>query len=431
MRRFVSTIVFLLLCLVPLTVGASNEVSFSDNTDIYFTATGITITVLSGSVCDSVELGTSNVVFTLSVNSSVTLKSSEGRQMDSTLSINNTCNSDGTAELTLPGQGSATEITVTPTSVFCPTGGGGVSGGGPVTPTPTPSMPTTTTGKVTATASAGGKTTVTSAENTTATVEMPAGAVSVSTEVAVTPTAKSTIATSAPAPAGKSVVGGYVYNLTATADRASVSTFAKALTITLSYTASQIAGLNENTLKIHYWDEATSKWITLVTTIDKINKKLSTTVTHFTYFAILGEPAVGEELPPEEPGEAIDTSLKEGDLIRGPDGIKVYIINAYGYKRHIFNPAVFGMYRHFTWGSIKGINQATLDSYTTSDLYRADGDYKVYSLEEIDEAAGKAIKHWLDMTAEQFVAKGYSWEQVFIVNSVERDYYATGAEMTY
>ncbi|MFA4917470.1 MAG: hypothetical protein WC560_12485, partial [Syntrophales bacterium] len=115
--------------------------------------------------------------------------------------------------------------------------------------------------------------------------------------------------------------------------------------------------------------------------------------------------------------------LNEGDLVRGPDGVKVYIINAYGYKRHIYNPAVFGMYGHFTWNSIKTVDQATIDSYTVSDIYRANGDTKVY------QTAQDGIKRWFDMTAEQFAAS-YNWNQVFIVNGAERDYYSTGSSIT-
>lgn len=117
--------------------------------------------------------------------------------------------------------------------------------------------------------------------------------------------------------------------------------------------------------------------------------------------------------------------ISEGDLIRGPDGIKVYIVNANGYKRHIFNPAVFDLYGHLKWSNIKSVDQATLDSYTISDIYRAAGDYKVY------QTADDGVKKWFDMTAEQFVAKGYNWNQVFVVNASERDYYSTGSSITY
>ena len=121
---------------------------------------------------------------------------------------------------------------------------------------------------------------------------------------------------------------------------------------------------------------------------------------------------------------AFGATLNEGDIIRGPDGIKVYIINNNGYKRHIFNPEVFNMYGHLKWSNIKAVDQATLDSYTTSDLYRADGDQKVY------QTADDGVKRWFNMTGEQFVASGYTFNQVFVVNPKERDFYSTGAEIT-
>ena len=114
-------------------------------------------------------------------------------------------------------------------------------------------------------------------------------------------------------------------------------------------------------------------------------------------------------------------------LIRGPDGIKVYIINDIGYKRHIFNPAIFDMYGHFSWEDVRDVSKEALDSYVTSDLYRADGDSKVFALEEIDEEGGIAIKRHIEMTSEQFTARGYDWNQVFVVNATERDYYETGS----
>ena len=152
-------------------------------------------------------------------------------------------------------------------------------------------------------------------------------------------------------------------------------------------------------------------------------KKVISIITSFTTIAWLSGVAL---LVPVFVAHA---AIVDGDLVRGPDGIKVYIVKG-TYKRHIFNPAVFDMYGHFTWESIQDVDQATIDSYTTSDFYRADGDYRVYSLEEVDEVAGTAIKHHLNMTAEEFASEGYSWDQIFIVNSQERDYYSTGSDLT-
>ena len=116
--------------------------------------------------------------------------------------------------------------------------------------------------------------------------------------------------------------------------------------------------------------------------------------------------------------------------MQGPDGIKVYIVNQHGYKRHIFNPAVFNMYGHFKWNNIKRISQAALDALKTSDFYRADGDPRVFSLKEIDERQGAAQKQWLNMDAAIFVQRGWKWEQVFTINIKERDYYQEGTPIT-
>ena len=120
--------------------------------------------------------------------------------------------------------------------------------------------------------------------------------------------------------------------------------------------------------------------------------------------------------------------LQEGDLIRGPDGIRVYIINEHDYKRHIFNPAVFGMYQHFSWNSIREVNQTTLDSYVTSDFYRTLTNPAVYQLEEINETQGTAIKHHLNITSQQFTQKGYVSQQIFTINQEEVDYYEAGGD---
>ena len=122
----------------------------------------------------------------------------------------------------------------------------------------------------------------------------------------------------------------------------------------------------------------------------------------------------------------LPAGVNEGDLVRGPDGIKVYIVNYHGYRRHIFNPAIFNMYGHFKWDQIKTLGQKTLDSLPASDFYRADGDPRVFSLKEIDESKGLAQKRWFNISGEKFVQLGFKWEQVFIINTKERDYYQEG-----
>lgn len=182
---------------------------------------------------------------------------------------------------------------LTVTAVAVGGGGGGGGGGGYTTPT----MPSTTTGKVTATRSAGGTTTFTTGANTKVTVSVPAYAVSASTKIAVaekaiTVAAVTTAATAVPS--GKSIVGGYVYDITAESGGESVTEFNKDITLTFTYKTSQITGLKESTLVVNYWDEDEEEWNVLGTTVYKKSNKVKAKTKHFTYFAIIGEE--GEEV---------------------------------------------------------------------------------------------------------------------------------------
>jgi len=161
-------------------------------------------------------------------------------------------------------------------------------------------------------------------------------------------------------------------------------------------------------------------------------KRWITSPSVFTSYGLVGanqKTASQTELNQYQTGADINQpSLSEGTLIRATGDFKVYIIQP-PYKRHIFNPAIFNMYQHFSWNSIKDLDPSIVDSYITSDIYRADGDAKVYSLQEVSEAQGKAIKHHVNLAPAQFTAQGYSWDQIFIVNAKERDYYETGSEI--
>ena len=86
------------------------------------------------------------------------------------------------------------------------------------------------------------------------------------------------------------------------------------------------------------------------------------------------------------------------------------------------------MYQHFSWNSIREVNQTTLDSYVTSDFYRTLTNPAVYQLEEINETQGTAIKHHLNITSQQFTQKGYVSQQIFTINQEEVDYYEAGGD---
>jgi hypothetical protein len=427
MRKNIFTIALLLvftatLIGVPLTAFSANELSFTEDTTISLDS-GVSFTVMGGSLADSMTIESSYVTFTLSANSDVVIHSTERRMFAvSGIDATTICNYTGYSQLTLPDQSTTTTATVTPASTFCGTvtgGGGGGGGGGGVS---TPSVPTTTTGQVTVTVSGGGKTTLTTADNTTAQVELPANAVSASTEVKIASELKATAVVSRAIPSGKTMVGNYAYNYTATSGTTAVTTFSKNITLTLTYIDAQIAGLNEDTLKVYYWDG--TQWSALNSTVDKTNNKITATTNHFTYFVVMGESETPSTMAKPE-----DYGLQEGDLIRATGDFDIFIINQHGYKRLFLNPAIFNMYGHLGgWEAVKSVESSTRDAFVTSTHYRYVDSPKVYHQEVTGEDTG--ILHWINMTAENFSAQGGTANAIFTINKSEFDWYTKGTDKT-
>ena len=169
----------------------------------------------------------------------------------------------------------------------------GSGGGGAVTPpAATVTTPTTTNGTVAATVAGGGETTLTTSGGATAKVSLPANAVSAETSVAVTSvTNAAAVSGGGEAPAGKTMAASY--SLSATTSGTAVTSFSQAVTVTFTYTADQITGLDETSLKIYRWTG--TEWEALTTTVDVATNTLVATTTNFSYFAIMGEtPATGE-----------------------------------------------------------------------------------------------------------------------------------------
>lgn len=432
MHKYIFITAFLLIFTASL-VGfspkalASDEVSFSNDTDILL-GNGIVLKVMAGSVCDQMVVGADSVTFTLSTNSSVDLRSYNRYMMSTSLSINSLdCNNGPTySRMLLTGKTPTTDATITPiSSSICPTqsgGGSGGGGGGGGSTTTTTTEPTTTTGQVTATVSNGGKTTLTTSDNATATVELPANAVSSSTDIKITVESKTNVTANEPVPSGKFMVGNYVYNFTATSGGASVTTFSKNLTLTFTYTDSQIAGFNEDTLKIYYWTG--TQWLAMGGILDKVNNKIIVTTNHFTHFAIMGDTTTTTTM-----AKPSDYGLKEGDLIRAVGDIDIFIINQYGYKRLFLNPAIFNMYGHLGgWSAVKSVAPSTRDAFVTSNYYRYVDSPKVYFVEVTGGDTGTF--HWVNMTGENFSAQGGKANAIFTINGSEFDWYPKGIDKT-
>lgn len=420
-------------------IAGAASLAYSNDTTVDLSNPDIDLTIKAGSEATSLVVNAGNIVVEVP-SGSVFVITSASRGLGSGgfasgVTVSQTCNSSQVDTLTITASSGSGTYTITPASSKCTYssgGGGGGGGGGSTTPT-TPAVPTSTTGEVTATASGGGLVSKSNADGTSAKVELPANAVSSATTVTVAPVAKATAITSRPAPAGSSMVGDYVYNFTAVTGTTSVASFSKALTITLTYTDAQVAGLSEGTLKIHYWDETSSKWVALGdSVIDSANNKITATTNHFTYFAIL---ATQEETSVPETPTAPAQNIIDGDIIQCKscsNPFAVYIVKIVGntkYVRHIVSIEIFNYYRHLKWENLKQVS--SLNGYSLSGWvrYNTGANNTAGPTDKVYEINGDQTKHWINMTAQQFLSHGGSDAAIYSVNEGELNLYTKGPDV--
>lgn len=289
MRKYIFvTIIFLfsLFLLQPITVSAAyDDVQLTADTNLYITDIGKTVVASSGAKVASLTVNTGNLVITGSYTdashaSSITLTSSTKLNFPNSWDLAATCGQDSSSLTIVWTATSSSSITVTPGST-CGYGGGGGA-------LPAPTVPTTTTGEVTVTPADGGKTTFVINAGTAVTVEVPAGAVSTPVVLNAAPAEIGNLAIIAPTPAGEILVSAF--NLTATAGTVTQTSFAKNIIVTITYTDSQIAGLDESTLKIYHWDG--TQWTPLSSTVNAATNTITATTTAFSYFGVMGESKV-------------------------------------------------------------------------------------------------------------------------------------------
>lgn len=125
--------------------------------------------------------------------------------------------------------------------------------------------------------------------------------------------------------------------------------------------------------------------------------------------------------PSPAPTLVANPNFPDGSLIRAKGDTKVYIING-AYKRWLQTPQILAAYPHLSWQNVREVSLEQLNWYQEGWLVRLDGDARVY------EINGDGTKHWLNMSAEQFVLSGRKWEVVYIINRAERDLYQMGAD---
>ena len=118
----------------------------------------------------------------------------------------------------------------------------------------------------------------------------------------------------------------------------------------------------------------------------------------------------------------------EGALIRATNGIDIYIVKYVGskkFKRLILSPSVFNNYGHLKWEDVMDVSQATLNSFTTSELVRAVDDDKIYRLyAQGDTGQKRMIKNNSVLTR-----LGLDPDSVYEINKFDRESYVRDLDL--
>ena len=272
--------------------------------------------------------------------------------------------------------------------------------------------PVTVDGNVVVDATLGGQTTLTSSEGTTVKITVPANAIAVNTTVTVIEQSASEVTTSAPVPTGKSVVGS-VYNMQASQGSVAINTFEHNVTLTFTYTTDQITGLNESSLKVHYWNG--TSWIALASTVNLDTNTISTAVNHFTQFAIMGTPEVV--------ANATSLTYPNGVLLNVKGNPTVWLIED-SIRHGIPTAGIFES--RFRWQDIVEILSAsTLEEYEIGDNLKYPDGTLLMGSTTVYVVADNGKKRGITSLA-VFDGLGYQWSNVIAVADSELETYATG-----
>jgi len=298
------------------------------------------------------------------------------------------------------------------------------------------STPTSTTGQAAVTPSAGGTISKTNSDGSSAKVVFPANALSENATITVAPKNRTSITASRPVPADKNVVGDYIYNFTAVSGTTAVNSFDKAVRLTFIYSNRQAEGFSEENFRIHYWNETSNKWMALEDNIvDAVNNTVTATTAHFTYFAIFGTQTSEEETT--TPADTITpySEVLDGDIVQcktSSNPFAVYIVKVVGdtkYIRHIVSLEIFDYYTHLKWENLKQVDSLT--NYSLSGWARVNTgpNGTPGPTDKVYEINGDQSKHWINMTAEDFLTHGGSDAAIYSVNQGEMNLYTTGADV--
>lgn len=114
-------------------------------------------------------------------------------------------------------------------------------------------------------------------------------------------------------------------------------------------------------------------------------------------------------------------TLENGDAIEYQD--EIFVIKN-EFIRKIPSTEIFNAYGHLLLKDVKNIDAQSIKKYKKSNLIKTSFSNKVF---EIDK---NNVLHWLDMSPSQFEKSGRTWNQIFIVNEYEINWYREGKKYT-
>lgn len=166
----------------------------------------------------------------------------------------------------------------------------------------------------------------------------------------------------------------------------------------------------------------------------KLRESLKKTVASFVMIATIVSLSGVIALAPTVVSAAA-VVIKDGDTVRNPNATgdakyDVYIVKLVGtqkFKRLVLNPQVFNSYGQLSWSKIKTVDQATMDSFTTSAIVRVETNPKVYALAPNGDLGSKS---WLNVSAATFEAAGGNWNSVYVINTTDAGNYTAAGDLT-
>ena len=129
------------------------------------------------------------------------------------------------------------------------------------------------------------------------------------------------------------------------------------------------------------------------------------------------------------------SQVLDGDIIQcqsSSNPFAVYIVKTVGdkkYIRHIVSLEIFNYYEHLKWENLKQVD--SLNNYSLSGWVRHNtGENGTASpADRVYEINGDQSKHWINMTAEDFLSHGGSDAAIYSVNQGELNLYTTGPDV--